>query len=256
MTKQTVVLIASPQGGSGKSTIAVNMAIHCAKKDMKVLLIDLAGYGSLPPMLKVPIKGKGMSTLITAMEQSEYEFQLDRFIDYFREAVVPYSETSQLHLLLGSTPLKMEKLTLSNTNQLIEAAKRENYQLIIVDTSSELCERNIACLEQADLILIPTLQDIAAGWKLLQFRDILENLNIPRDRAGIVVNRCSKYAGFNNLEFQVEIGYELLGEIDDMPNKIQRFANIGVPAVNAGKSKASAPFRTLSSAVLKKVGYI
>ncbi|WP_084024373.1 tyrosine-protein kinase family protein [Vulcanibacillus modesticaldus] len=77
MKNQKTILVTSPQGGSGKSTIAVNMAIHYAKKNLKVLLIDLAIYGSIPSMLKIPIRGKGMSSLITALEQNEGQFLFD-----------------------------------------------------------------------------------------------------------------------------------------------------------------------------------
>lgn len=206
-------------------------------------------------MLKLPIRGKGMSSLITAMEQSESEFEVERFGDYFKDAVITHPDFDHLHMLLSSSPIKMEKLSLNNTAALIETAKRENEQIIIIDTSPEICERNIACIEKADLILIPTLQDVTSGWKLIMFKEILDNLNIPRDRVGVIINRCSKHSGFHNQEFQIEVGYPIIAEIDDMSKLIQRFTNIGVPAVNSGKRKAAIPFQKLAAAVLKKVGF-
>jgi cellulose biosynthesis protein BcsQ len=254
MSKQAVILLTSPQGGSGKSTLAVNMAIHYAKLNIKVLLMDLAGYGSLPSMLKIPIRGKGMSSLITAMEQSENKFETDQFNTYFRDAIIPHQDFDSLHLMLSSSPLKMEKLSLQNTTLLLETAKNENYQIIIIDSSPELSERNIACIERADLILIPTLQDVTSGWKLILFKEILNNLNIPRERVSLIINRCNKYSGFHNQEFQQEVGYPIIYELDDLSKVIQRFANLGVPAVNSGKRKAAVPFQKLSAQVLKKVG--
>lgn len=253
MNKQAVILIASPQGGSGKSTLAVNIAIHYAKQNLKILLIDLAGYGSLPSMLKIPIRGKGVSSLITAMEQKENEFQTNQFNAYFRDAIISHQDYNHLHLLLSSSPLKMEKLSLANTEQLLDTARKENYQLIIVDTSPEICERNVACIERADLILIPTIQDVTAGWKLILFKEILNNLNIPRERVALIINRCNKYSGFHNQEFQQEIGYQIISEIADLSKTMQRFSNMGIPAVNSGKRKISKPFQKLADQVMKKV---
>mgnify|MGYP000672157119 CR=1 FL=1 len=254
MMKQTMYLVTSPQGGTGKSTIAVNLAIHYAKQDYKVLLIDLAIYGSLPSMLKIPIRGKGMSSLITALEQNNDLEHFDQFPQYFRESLIPYQDQKNLHLLLSASPLKMENLSARQTAFLLQTARKENYNIIIIDTSSELCQRNIASIENADFILIPTLQDVTSGWKVILFKEILDNLNISRENVGLLVNRCTKYSAFNNQEFQNETGYPIVGEINDLSKIIQKFVNMGIPIENCGKKKAAVPFQKLAEQMLKRVG--
>ncbi|WP_127580758.1 AAA family ATPase [Paenibacillus koleovorans] len=254
MKKQSTILVTSPQGGSGKSTIALNTALHFANMNMKVLLIDMACYGSLPSMLKIPIRGKGMSSLITALEQNEGKIHPEQFSSYFRDSLMVYEGEKNLHLLLSASPLKMEKLTIGYVQAIIQAARMEHYSAIIIDTSSELCERNIGCLEQADCILIPTLQDVTSGWKTILFKEILESLNIDRDKISVIVNRCTKYSGFNNLEYRDELGYSLLAEIQDVSKKAQKHINNGVPIVNSGNKRAAMPFRNLSNQLLKKLG--
>lgn len=251
MVKQSIILVTSPQGGSGKSTIAINLAVHFAKQDKRVLLIDLAGYGSIPPMLKIPIRGKGMSSLITAMEQSDHHQEALR--NYFKDAIITYPQDKHLHLLISASPVKMEKLTLNNTMTLLQTAMSEAYDLIVIDTSSELCERNIACIEQADYISIPVLQDVSSGWKVLLFKEILDNLNIARENVGLVVNRCNKYSAFSNQEYEAEIGYSIVSEIEDLSRWIQRYMNAGIPAENSGKRRLSSPFQKLANHILKQV---
>ncbi|WP_084024375.1 hypothetical protein [Vulcanibacillus modesticaldus] len=150
--------------------------------------------------------------------------------------------------------MKMEKLTANHTNQILLTAKKENYNIIIIDTSSELCERNVAAIEHADLLLIPTLQDVTSGWKVILFKEILDNLNVSREKVALVINRCTRYSGFNNQEFQTETGYPIISEINDMSKWIQKYVNKGIPIENTGKRKISGPFQKLASNVLKKVG--
>ena len=254
MKKQAVILITSPQGGSGKSTIAVNLAIHYAKQNIKVLLIDMAGYGSLPSMLKIPVRGVGMSSLITAMEQTD-NLQMDESIlQYFKDSLVIYNDIRNLHLLLSASPLKMEKLTKKQTDFILQVARKENYQMVIIDTSSELCQRNISCIENSDYILIPTLQDVTSGWKIILFKEIMDSLNISKDKVALVVNRSSKYSGFNNKELETEIGYSVLAEIPELAKVIQKHVNTGVPIEASGRKKAQKPIHELARQVLRKVG--
>jgi len=253
LRKSTVILVSSPQGGSGKSTIAVNLAFHYAKQNLRVLLMDLAVYGSLPSMLKIPIRGNGMSSLITALEQKEEEFELTEFTGLFHDAILHHESMNNLHMLLSASPLKMEKLTANQTDYLLRSAKSENYDLIIVDTSSELSERNITAVDHADLILIPTLQDVTSGWKVLLYKEILDNLNVTKDRIGLVINRCSKYSAFNNSEFQLELGCDVLGEIEELSKWVHRYVNVGIPMVNARKKRAASPFQYLANTVMKRL---
>lgn len=254
MSALKIITVASPQGGAGKSMLALNLAIQFAKQDLRVLLMDMACFGGLPAMLKLPVRGKGLSSLITALEQSEGLYQTDHFSSLFFDAIHQDTELSQLHIMLSASPLDMEKLSEHHCRRLIQLARRENYDVVLLDTSSELCERNIACLEEADYILIPALQDVASGWKIMQFKSILDNLNVPKEKISLVINRCSKYSVFNNQEYQAEIGYSIIAELNDFSKAVHRSANKGVPLIRYGKRETMLPFQKLAAQVLKRVG--
>lgn len=251
---KNIIVVASPQGGSGKSTIAVNLAIHYARQSYRVLLMDMECYGSAPAMMNIPIRGKGLSSLITALEQSEDIHKIKQFNQLFSGAVYIHPELANLHILLGAPALKMESLSSVYTSFLMEFSKEENYDMIIIDTSSELCERNIACIEGADLILIPALQDVSCGWKLVQFKEILDELNIPKEKISLLINRCSKHSTFNNKEFEKELGYSILGEISDLTNAAYLTAHRGIPLIDSKRKSASKVFRILAAQILEKVG--
>lgn len=248
-----IITIHSPQGGSGKSTLALNLAIQFAKQGKKTILMDMAGYGSLPSMCKVPIRGCGMSSLITILEQNDELPSYEHFVDYYREAIVAYKDCSQLDLLLSASPLKMENLSSAFTEYLIEITIKRCYEVIVVDTSSELCERNIACIERANVILIPTLQDVSSGWKIILFNEILTSLRITKEHVFLIANRVSKYSGFNNIELQDEIGLKLLCEIPEMMKKVQRHINSGTPMNLIGNRKLTSIFEKLAKKIVIQV---
>jgi len=256
MKKQLVITVHSPQGGSGKSTIALNLALEFARKNMRVLLMDMAAYGGLPAMLKQPVRGVGMSSLITILEQSSDLPPFEHFSGYFREAVTSPREQRDFHTLFSASPLKMESLSSEYAAYMIRAAQKENYQVIVIDTSSELCKRNVACIEAADLLLVPTLQDVASGWKIILFKEIAASLNVAKEKIALVVNRCTKYSGFNNRELEAEIGYRLLGEIPDVTKIVQRGINAGVPMDLSEKRKAVVPFQQLAQKILTAGGTV
>ncbi|RTE11201.1 AAA family ATPase [Paenibacillus whitsoniae] len=253
MKSPITIAIHSPQGGTGKSTLALNLALQYGQQGRKTLLVDMAGYGGLPAMCKIPIRGNGMSSLITVLEQSSELPQHEHFQGYFKDAIVQYKDFKDLHLMLSASPLKMEKLSSHFTEYLIEAARRDDYSVIIIDTSSELCERNIACMEAADLLIIPTLQDVSSGWKIILLKEILASLHIPKEKIFLVANRVTKYSGFNNKEFEDEIGFTLLFEIPDLSKQVQKYVNSGIPMDLAGKRKVSRIFQELAQKIVMQV---
>ncbi|OAS16041.1 AAA family ATPase [Paenibacillus oryzisoli] len=253
MNTSLIIAIHSPQGGSGKSTLALNLALQYVKQGRKTLLIDMAGYGGVPAMCKIPIRGNGMSSLITVLEQSSELPHYEHFQGYFKDAIVQYKEFKDFHILLSASPLKMEKLSSQFTEYLIEAARKADYGVIIIDTSSELSERNITCMEIANLIIMPTLQDVASGWKIILLKEILSSLHISKEKIFLVANRVTKYSGFNNKELEEEIGFTLLYEIPDIAKKVQKHINSGIPMDLAGIGKVSRIFQQLAQKIVAQV---
>lgn len=248
--KNKIILFYSPQGGTGKSTIAVNMAICLAKQGLKILLVDMAVYGSVISSLRIPQKGDiGLSSIITLLDLDIKTADTPRFMEVLKSSIVKIPQEANLDILPAANPIKMEAINESYANAIMNGLKNLNYDVIIIDTSSELSEKNIILLEKVNYTILPATQDISCGWKLVLFREIMERYMIEADKFRIVINKCSKYSGFNNMEFENEIGYKIIGEI---PLCIKKFQNY----INQGLNIYSMPNRTLKknfSSIVKSI---
>jgi len=63
-----VVAIYSPIGGSGKTTVAVNSAVHCAKKGLEVFYLNLENFQSTPLYFNCK-KERNLSELLRCLKQ-------------------------------------------------------------------------------------------------------------------------------------------------------------------------------------------
>lgn len=222
-------VVHSPKGGTGKSTVAVNLAFNFAKKGIKTLLVDYAIYGNIGSMLKITHRGKGLSSIITLLEQDSGVVSKPRFLEVIRENVSRIDNgTWGVDVLISASPIKMESLSVKDTQALFNALIGLDYQVIIVDTSSELCQRNIELLLMADKLVIMATPELCCGWNLLLLKDVLSNLSVAKSKICFAVNKCSKDLGFYMQDFEAVLGYEIITEIPDCYKQVTAYNNKGV----------------------------
>lgn len=223
-----IIMMYSPQGGTGKSTVAVNTALLLANKGMKILLVDMAIYGSIMPMLKVHQKGEtGLSAVLTFLDIYSETDDSNKFNSILEKSIIR-KEEEKIDVLIAANPIKMESINGNYAKIIFDALKTLNYDYIIVDSSSELSEKNVVFIENADCTIIPVIQDITCGWKLLTFKEVMDRCLIDQNKFRIIVNKCNKYSGFNNSEFEKEIGYNIIAEIPMLVKKFQNYINKGI----------------------------
>lgn len=252
--KNNLILFYSPQGGSGKTTLSLNTAIFSALSGSKTLLIDMSTYGNVISSLKIQQKGTiGLTAIITLLDLDK---GLDNYPD-FNETVKNFiykdKSINNLDVLISANPIKMEAINQKYIRKIINAIKNLNYNTIIIDTSSELNEKNFTLLEMADRVIIPVVQDISCGWKMVSFKEIAEKYISNSNKINLVVNKCNRYSGFNNIEFENEIGYKIIGEIPLFLKQYQSYINEGILINSLKNRKASKCFNYIAQEILEYV---
>lgn len=227
--KTKTILFYSPQGGTGKTTCAVNTAILWAMNGVKVLLVDLSTYGSIMSVLRIPQKaGNGLPSIATFLDLDFEAATTEVFMDVVGSSIVKSVLFKNMDVLINCNPVRMDAINEDYMRIIIKALKDLPYDYILVDTTSDLNCRNLILLEDADYVVMPCIQDISCGWKMLLFRDVVEKYSLNRSKIGIVINKYSKYSGFNNQEFETEIGYTVIGEIPLFIKNYQNYINQGI----------------------------
>lgn len=250
-----VLVVYSPKGGVGKSTLAVHLGLTYARRGLRTALADLAQFGSVACLLRLPQRGKGLSSVLTILRQEPGVAAAPRFVDYLREAMVAHRfPGGQLDVLVAAPALKADQFRAEDAEQLLGGLLRAGYDVVLVDTSSELSERNVGAFAAATRILLTLTPDIAAAWHCLQAMEVLQALLVPRERQVLVVNRLRRDVAFNLDEVRSLIGVPLAGILPEAPRRVQVPANRGRLVLPAGRFGYAAALRRLADRLCPQAG--
>lgn len=178
-----IVTVYSPKGGTGCTTLAVNLALTLNNSDTRVALVD----GNLQfGDVAVFVNEQGKNTVIDLAPRAE---ELDPEI--VEEVMVKHS-TSGLHILAApSRPEYAEKVTSAQFAKLLEYLS-QLYAYVVVDTAPLLTDVTLATIDVSDLIVLVTTQDIPSIKNCRLFLDLLQTLGVERDRILFIMNRYDK----------------------------------------------------------------
>jgi pilus assembly protein CpaE len=178
-----IVTVYSPKGGTGCTTLAVNLALTLNNSDTRVALVD----GNLQfGDIAVFVNEQGKNTVIDLAPRAE---ELDPEIV---EEVMVKHPTSGLHILAApSRPEYAEKVTSAQFAKLLEYLS-QLYAYVVVDTAPLLTDVTLATIDVSDLIVLVTTQDIPSIKNCRLFLDLLQTLGVERDRILFVMNRYDK----------------------------------------------------------------
>lgn len=237
-----VIVVYSPQGGAGATTIATNLASGLMKKNIKVLLIDAdVQFGDVGVFLKL----QSQSTLVDLIPKVE-----DLDTDFF-DSVVSTHE-SGLKVLLGPTrPEFAEEVESSPTaiSRIIEKIA-SGYDFIVVDTSRRVDELLLSLTDIADKVVLvstPTL----SGVKNTKFvLDLFDKMSYAPDKTIFVLNRVEDDRNRNRVTIASDaierhLKRKIEAKIPDNEPVILSAVNRGVPVVANQRDRMKPPIKEL-----------
>jgi pilus assembly protein CpaE len=229
--KGKVVTIYSPKGGTGCTTLAVNLAITLNNEDTRVALVD----GNLQfGDVAVFLNEQGKNTIIDLAPRAE---ELDPEIV---EDVMLKHAASGLHILAApSRPEYAERVSSSQFAKVLEYL-RQMYAYVIVDTAALLTDATLSAIDVSDLIVLVTTQDIPAIKNCRLFLDLLQTLGIERDRILFVMNRYDKRINITPERVTENLKQEVASIIPLDEATATKAVNRGVPFVLESKNQPAA----------------
>jgi len=229
--KGKVVTIYSPKGGTGCTTLAVNLAITLNNEDTRVALVD----GNLQfGDVAVFLNEQGKNTIIDLAPRAE---ELDPEIV---EDVMLKHSASGLHVLAApSRPEYAERVSSSQFAKVLEYL-RQMYAYVIVDTAALLTDATLSAIDVSDLIVLVTTQDIPAIKNCRLFLDLLQTLGIERDRILFVMNRYDKRINITPDRVTENLKQEIVSIIPLDEATATKAVNRGVPFVLESKNQPAA----------------
>jgi pilus assembly protein CpaE len=226
-----IVSVYSPKGGTGCTTLAVNLALTLNNTETKVALVD----GNLQfGDVAVFVNEQGKNTVVDLAPRAE---ELDTEI--IEEVMIKHSSTG-LHILAApSRPEYAEKVTSSQFSKVLEYLTYL-YAYVVVDTTPTLTDVTLATIDVSDIIVLVTTQDIPSIKNCRLFLDLLNNLGINRERVMFIMNRFDKKTNItpDRVSDNLKQKIALVIPMDDATTV--KAVNRGVPFVLDNKTQPAA----------------
>ena len=217
-----VITVSSTKGGTGKTSIAVNVAVELSSRGLRTLLVDLdVQFGDVGIVLGLDRPEKTLYDLVVGGA-------LDLDAEKLRGFVVRQSPT--LHVL--AAPLRPEQADDIEASQIatILQIARTLYDAIVVDTAPLFDGPMLAALDRSDELLLVSTPDVPAMKNVRLALQTLNLLGFPVDRISLVANRSGMPGGASLDEVSSTLGRPIrfvLPEDASVPASI----NSGTPLV-------------------------
>jgi pilus assembly protein CpaE len=216
------IAVLAPSGGSGSSTLAVNVAAVLAREHKSVLLLDLKlESGDLAALLNL----KPTHTLADLCQNVA---RMDRTM--FERALARHS--SGVSLL--APPRNLADINLVTADGIRQALTlgRGLFPYVVVDMDHSFREEQIQVLRQANIILLVMRLDFTSLQNTQRTLEYLtSHLGIASDRLRVVVNRYGQPREVPALKAEQALGVKISHYVPEDPKTVNRSNNNGVPAV-------------------------
>ena len=183
LTRGKVVSVYSPKGGTGCTTIAVNLAVALHNEDTRVVIVDSnLQYGDVAMFFNE----QGKNTILDLAPLAD---ELD--LEIVEGVLVKHAATGISILASPSRPEHADKVTADQFLKVVDFL-RQMYAYVVVDTATYLSDVTIAAIDVSDVIVLVTTQDIPSIKNSRLFLDLMQTLKIDRSRVAFVMNKFDK----------------------------------------------------------------
>lgn len=237
-----IVVVYSPQGGAGCTTIATNLASGLMKKGIRVLLVDAdLQFGDVGVFLKI----QSQSTLLDLVNKVE-----DPDVDFF-DSVVSTHE-SGMKVLLGPTRPEFAEEIESQPTAVARILEKiaNHYDFIIVDTSRHLDETLLSLTDIATKVILVATPTLASVKNARFVLDLFDKLEYMPEKTVFVLNRTEDERARDRVTIPSEmiekhLKRPIAARIPTNESVILRAVNRGVPVVASDRDRSKSPIKEM-----------
>jgi pilus assembly protein CpaE len=223
-----VITVYSPKGGTGCTTIAVNLAIALNNEDTRAVLVDAnLQFGDVA----VFINEQGKNTVLDLAPR------VDELDDEVVEEILIKHEASGLRVLAApQRPEMAERVSADQFSKVLKYLQRM-YSYVIVDTSPILTDVILSTIDVSNVIVLVTTQEIPAIKNARSFLDLVQTMGMSKNHVVFAMNRYDKRIAITPERVSENLKHEISVSIP-LDEKIAITAvNRGIPFMLDNKSQ-------------------
>lgn len=214
-------------GGTGASTLAVNLAYELAslgkKTHPKVCILDFnLQFGSVATYLDLP-RREAVYELLSDTESMDNES--------FSQALIGFEDKLQV-LTSPADILPLDIISSEDINRVLAMA-RSHFDYVVVDMPSTLVQWSEAVLQAAHVYFATMELDMRSAQNALRLKRALQAEDLPFDKIRFVMNRAPKFTDLNakgrvkRLSESLDISFEL--QLPDGGKQVAQGGDHGTP---------------------------
>ena len=233
-----VIAVTSPHGSTGKTTVAINIALELAAEKARVLLIDGDIQGpAVANHFALTQQPAGLQAALRIASQKRFDLeQLERLSFQFQR--------STLRIMPGSQNFPSQPFDQESLANLLETA-RSSYEFTVIDLGSLSAdgigiqsELTNTIISLADRAIMVCLADPIGIFRLLGIENLIATSRHPVD---LVMNRV-RNSVIASARREIAITLQRLSTLEpkaylpDDPQHIDQAVRTGVPATSLSRS--------------------
>lgn len=239
-----VITFYSPKGGSGCTTLATNLAVCLNNEDTSVVIVD----GNLQfGDVAVFLNEQGKFSILDLTSRAD---ELDPEI--INDVTIKHSQSG---IRILAAPMKPEQADMVSGEQFTKVIRylRSIYSYVIVDTASSLQNITASAIDNSDLLILLTTQDIPSIKNSRLFLDEIDALGFDRKRIIFVMNKFDKRIGITTEKVSENLKQEVTAVIP-FEERVIVSVNRGIPFLLVDKSRPlSRSILSLAEVVRKRI---
>ena len=223
-----IIVVYSPKGGTGCTTIAVNLAIALNNEDTRTVLVD----GNLQfGDVAVFVNEQGKNTIVDIAPRVD-----DLDAEIIEEILIKHEGSGIRILAAPQRPEMAEKISGDQFMKVLQFMQRM-YSYVIVDTSSILTDVILAAVDLSDAMVLVTTQEIPSIKNSRLILDLLNTMGIGKERIVFAMNRYDKRIAITPERVAENLKHEISAVIP-LDEKVAITAvNRGIPFMLDNKSQ-------------------
>ena len=224
-----IFTVVNAKGGSGATTVAVNLALALQSAHSSVALVDIAplGHAALHMNLKPLFSVADAVRNLHRLDSSLLESYMTRHND-------------GLQVLAGPSVPAVTELSNAELARLFDMLVGQ-FRYVVVDTSTRIDATTRLVANLSATVLLVTHTDVASLWSAARIQQYLGEAG-NRDRIKLVLNRFRKIAGFSEADVEAAAGAKLLWKIPNQYFAISSAIDRGVPPMHQNHSEIARCF--------------
>ena len=215
-----VITVFSPKGGTGCTTVAVNIAAALADAGHHTVLVDGSlQFGDVAFMLNM----KPTTTIVDVVERID---ELDS--DLISSVTLNHKDVFDV-MLAPPRPEMAEYITPEFMQRTLDQM-RQAFEFIVIDTTSHLSDVTLSLLDQSHRIVLLLQQSLPSIKNARLFLDLTHELEYDQNKVKLVINQAIR-RGVTVERIAATVKRPIVATIPEDEGAVERSISDGTPLV-------------------------